>query len=395
MSTYKHEWIDKMFPEVSSCSISISKTITQKEWKKIYKEILSLAKKLDLCYLRKFNFDGVEGNCISRAAEVTEEVGIFYPTKETRLKLEGIYSQRTIINQSYIGTKLMDEWSEQDKGSAFLGYAYSDHTLSTIILGDEIENETYIISILAIAFYMEARLPEKIFVYGNFPYEYAVNAVKKVNQVIKTPIQLPLICRAKDLMEKTQQTNFSEKEKCKFFRDTYIGKYDEEYWNLLHENFPDEIIPDSINNIATQNETTAQKADKDNIQYDIELSVQLFNFKKGNTINPDILKDIITVLNNVEPAKKQNGFTILSKYTPLEQVKRLAWHANSLLLLDTDWKHIINCFKTRKNALERYYPLFMVSCDTYGTLSNIVRALIVNDTLYKHCAKIQKQNNNK
>ena len=406
MASYKREWIDNMFSEISQCSISISKTITQKEWKKLYKEMLPLAKKLDLGYLRKFNFEGVEGYCISRAAEVINEEGIFCPTQEPKLKLEGVYSQRSIISQSYIDTNLREEWCEKDIGSAFLGYAYSDHSLSTIMLGEEIEDTAYTESILALAFYMEAKLPEKIFVYGNFQYEYAVKAVNKINEFLKKPIRLPLICRPKDLMLQTKETNFSDKKQFEFFYKTYMGKTDAEYWELLHDNFSDEIINTVIKSNGNEEEnhnpqkfiSNDVKADKSTdsndenteLQYDIELSVQLFNFKKGNSINPDLLKDIITVLHNVEPAKQQKGFSLLSQHTPLEQISGLARHAKSLLLLDDDWKHIIHNFKTNNNSLERYYPLFMVSCDTYGTLSNIVRALIVNDTLYSYCISIQK-----
>ena len=130
-------------------------------------------------------------------------------------------------------------------------------------------------------------------------------------------------------------------------------------------------------------------------QYDVELTTQLFNYKKGNSINPDLLKDIIAILNNIESAKEQNGYKLLSEKPPLEQIKRIAFHlANNnyfCALLDTDWKHIIHIFKTKKNALERYYSLFMVKCDPYEITSNIIRALMVNDDLYKYCVAKQKE----
>ena len=411
--TYKKEWIHSLFYEVAHCSVSISKTITQKEWKKVYREISSLTKKLDFCYLRQFNFDGVEGQCISRAAEGFREwLGTIYDDL-TVLKIEGLYSQRLLVGQAYINKKFLEDWYEQPEGDAFLGYAHSDDSLSIIMLGDELQNTTYITNVLAIAFLIEARLPEKAFVYGPFPYDYAVEAVNKINKYLKKPIGLPAVCRAKDLMSLTQKTNFSDKEKCEFFYKTYMGKYDEECWKILNENFTNDIINEFYSK-HTENESDCEKAqdiqedfsddeekavskqsEKEN-QYDIELTTQLFNYKKGNSIDPDLLKDTIKILDNLEPAKEQDGYKRLSEDKPLDQIRKLAKHLERsnyyFALLDKDWKHVINCFKTKKNALERYYPLFMAKCDSYDISGNIVRAIMVNDVLYKYCVSKLKGN---
>ena len=402
--THKNEWMESMFPEVADCSISISKTVTQKEWRKIYREVLPLSKKLDFCYVKKFDFEGVKGQCLVRPTEIAEN---FYGLITHKLKLEGLYSQRLAIGPIYIDTKLLKDWCEQETGSAFLGYAYDDNSLSINMLGDELENQTFIINILAIAFFIESRLPEKIFVYGSFPYEYALEAVNKINKYLKEPVGLPVVCRAKDLIQQIQQTILSDKEKFELFCNTYRGVENEELWKLLNATFPENIIQEYLkenqkNNeeetqtsqediLDDEDETAESKVDSIDKQYDIELSSQLFAFKKGKSINPDLLKDVITVLNNVEPAKEQKGYKDLSENSPLDQIRKLAAFKEGLVLLDKDWKHIIHCFKTKKNALERYYPLFMVSCDSYGITSNITRALMVNDALYKYGSAMQKK----
>ena len=414
--TYKREWIHSLFFEVANCSVSISKTITKKEWKKVYREIRPLTKKLDFAYLGRFNFEGVEGQCILRAAEGFREwLGMIYDDL-TVLKIEGLYSQRLLVGPVYINKNLLDNWCEQKEGDAFLGYAHSDDSLSIIMLGDELQNTTYIINVLAIAFLIEARLPEKAFVYGPFPYDYAVEAVNKINKYLKEPIGLPVVSRAKDLMNLTQKTNFSDKEKCEFFYKTYMGKYDEECWKILHENFSNEIISefytdmnadvDSVDEKAQDIQEDASNDDKESEtkqdenenQYDIELTTQLFNYKKGNSINPDLLKDIIKILDDLESAKEQNGYKRLSEDPPLDQIRKIARHLErndyNFPLLDKDWKHIIRIFKTKKNALERYYPLFMAKCGSYEITSNIIRAFMVNDALYKYCVSKQKENKN-
>ena len=64
----------------------------------------------------------------------------FYGLITHKLKLEGLYSQRLAIGPIYIDTKLLKDWCEQETGSAFLGYAYDDNSLSINMLGDELEN---------------------------------------------------------------------------------------------------------------------------------------------------------------------------------------------------------------------------------------------------------------
>ncbi|MBO4629310.1 MAG: hypothetical protein J5687_05095 [Treponema sp.] len=406
---HKNEWMYSLFTEVADCSISISKSITQKEWKTIYKEVLALAKKLDFCYVKHFNYDGVKGQCLARSVEVSED---YYGTISPKLKLEGIYSQRVAVVPFSISKRLKKDSCEQETGSAFLGYAYDDYSLASEISGYELENQTYIRNILAIAFFIESMLPEKIFVNGSFPYEYVIEAVNTINQYLKKPIGLPLVCRAKDLVQQIQQTNFSDKEKFELFCKTYMGKLDEECWKVLYDSFPSDIIQKNLKNSKNENDEETQEShkkisededkkietDEDNIDehYDIEWTTQLFDFKKGDSIDPDLLENILTVLNNIEPAKKQKGYEGLSQNSPIDQIRKLAAYKNGLALLDTDWKHIIYCFKTKKNALERYYPLFMVSCDSYELTSNITRALMVNDALYKYCTSIyKKQQKNK
>ena len=55
-----------------------------------------------------------------------------------------------------------------------------------------------------------------------------------------------MVCRAKDLLQQIQQTNLSDKERFKLFCDTYRGKYNEECFKLLHDNFSDDIIKEYL-----------------------------------------------------------------------------------------------------------------------------------------------------
>lgn len=356
----KYNWHENLFPTTACCSISISKTITQKEWEKVYEEMLSLAKVLDLCTVKDFNYHGVTGKWFERSKEIKDN----HSCSHYYWKPEGLYSERVAVATLKINRYLNEDDCGQSEGSAFLGYAYSDENLSSIMLGEEIEVPNYITSILALAFLVEARLPDKAFVYGDFDYKLALEAVEKINKHLKKAIGLPVVCRSEALMTLVKETNFSEEEKLKLFVNTYMGPANEDNEQIIQCN------SESDNSVKL---------------YDIECTKELFNYKKGNSISPELLKLLQEHFATFAEARKQNGYRFLSTLSPREQIIGLSQQINILPLCDSDWKHIINQFNKHHNSLERYYPLFMVRYDLYSSSSNVVRALLINDELYEFC----------
>ena len=346
----KYNWIESMFPTTAVCYVSISRTITQEEWEKVYEETLSLACDLDLCSVEDIDFHGFTAKCFARPKEIKENY--FGPVQYWNA--DGLYSERVGVAPVKFFRKLNDDECGQPKGSAFLGYAYDDESLSFSILGQQLEVPHYISSILALAFLIEARLPDKAFVYGDFDYPLAVEAVEKINKHLKDKIGLPIICRPEALMALIKETDCSEKEKLELFKNTCIKQ-------------------------------TAQKKEAVTREYDVECTAELFKYKKGNSIAPELLKLLKETFDMLAAAKKQNGYKILSTIPPAGQIKRLAWHAGFVPICDVDWKHIIDNFESRKDSLERYYPLFMIRCESYSSSSNIIRSLLINDDLYEFC----------
>ena len=203
----KYNWIKGMFPTTAVCYVSISRTIAQEEWEKVYEEALSLASDLDLCSVEDVDFHGFTAKCFARPKEIKEN----YCGPVQYWNADGLYSERVGVAPVKFFRKLSDDECGQSKGSAFLGYAYDDGSLSFTILGDHLEVPHYISSILALAFLIEARLPDKAFVYGDFDYPLAVEAVEKINKHLKDKIGLPIICRPEALMALINETNYSEK----------------------------------------------------------------------------------------------------------------------------------------------------------------------------------------
>ncbi|MBO4546474.1 MAG: hypothetical protein J5700_02735, partial [Treponema sp.] len=181
-----------------------------------------------------------------------------------------------------------------------------------------------------------------------------VEAVEKINKHLKKKIGLPIICRPEALMALIKETDYSEKEKLELFKNTCIKQ-------------------------------TAQKKQAVTREYDVECTAELFNYKKGNSVAPEVVKLLKQTFDMLSAAKKQNGYKFLSGLPPTEQIRGLAWQSDFIPICDVDWKHIIDNFESRKDSLERYYPLFMVRCESYSSTSNIIRSLLINDDLYEFC----------
>ena len=161
----------------------------------------------------------------------------------------------------------------------------------------------------------------------------------------------------------SKETNFLEEEKLELFVNTYMGPGNEDDEQIIQYN---------------------SKSDNSE-HYDIECTKEHFKFKKGNSISPELLKLLQEHFATFAESRKQNGYQFLSTLSPREQIIGLSQQINILPLCDSDWKHIINQFNKHLNSLERYYPLFMVRYDLYSSSSNVVRALLINDELYKFC----------
>ena len=62
----------------------------------------------------------------------------------------------------------------------------------------------------------------------------------------------------------------------------------------------------------------------------------------------------------------------------------LARENRYLLIRDKDWEKIFTDIKNNEKSFARYYPMVRVIISSDG-LSNMLKAIVLNDDLYKYC----------
>ena len=186
-------------------SFSISNSVTQEEWDKVYKKTLYLADKLKLADWSKFYYKGIRAYAYCKVKEQTE---IEFGKKKHFWLACGDYE--------YIGDgeyfRLEKELDERDynenAGPAIIGNIdsythvdskpYENQTRDRYI---RIYRGTYYIRILAILCFMESMLKEKMFISSDIYKRECENAIAYVNQYLKKPIALPARCDFNRLFE--------------------------------------------------------------------------------------------------------------------------------------------------------------------------------------------------
>ena len=227
-------------------SFSISNSVTQEEWDKVYKKTLYLADKLKLADWSKFYYKGIRAYAYCKVKEQTE---IEFGKKKHFWLACGDYE--------YIGDgeyfRLEKELDERDynenAGPAIIGNIdsythvdskpYENQTRDRYI---RIYRGTYYIRILAILCFMESILKEKMFISSDIYKRECENAIAYVNQYLKKPIALPARCDFNRLFEIVKTIDIPEEEKLYLMENAYLGKIDLKYKNFIEKKFDKKII---------------------------------------------------------------------------------------------------------------------------------------------------------
>ncbi len=225
---------------------SLSNSITQKEWEKVYKETLVLADKLNLADWDKFYYKGIRSYSYCKVKEQTDkEYGklrhYWLACGEYNYMGDGEYFrlEREIDIKEY----------DENAGPAILAKIES----YTNINSKDFENQTdtrylrtwrgtYFVRLLAILCFMESKLHEKIFIYGDFDKKSCENAVKLVNKHLKKPIELPARCNLNKLYEIVKTIDIPEEEKLNLIKNAYLGETSWLFSKFIKEKFDKKII---------------------------------------------------------------------------------------------------------------------------------------------------------
>ena len=225
---------------------SISYSVTQEEWEKVYEETLDLAQKLGLADWSKFYYKGIRHYAYCKVKEETEEEfgkekHYWLACAEYNHLADGEYFRldRELNNSKY----------NKDAGPAILRMI----DYYTNVSSKSYENQTdydvtehcaglYAIRLLAILCLMESRLKEKVFTYGDISKSSCETAVELANKYLKEPIELPARCDYNRLYEIVKTIDIPEEEKINLMENAYLGEIDLKYGKFIEEKFDKNTI---------------------------------------------------------------------------------------------------------------------------------------------------------
>ena len=223
---------------------SISKSVTQKEWDKVYKETLVLADKLDLANWEKFYYKGVRAYAYCKVKEQTkDEFG-----KKSHFWLAcGEYIYMT-EGEYFRLEKEIDDYNE-NAGPAILWEIAAEEPAFSRQFDDQIGTYTrrtwggaYFIRLLAILCFIESKLKEKFYIYGDIDKRACENAIKYANKYLKKPIGLPARCDCNRLYDIVKTIEISDEKKIFLMEKAYLGEIDLKYKRFIEDHFDKKVI---------------------------------------------------------------------------------------------------------------------------------------------------------
>ncbi len=225
---------------------SLSNSISQQKWTKVYEETLVLADKLDLADWCKFYYKGIRAYAYRKVKEQTEkDFG-----KEKRIWLAcADYKYLSYGEYFRLERKIQTKKYDKNAGPGILGVIGDYTNISSKEFEDqtwtysrEIWGGSYLNRILAILCYMESRLKEKMFIYGDISKDNLENAISILNKHLEKPIELPARCDYSRLYNIVRTIDIPEEEKILLMENAYLGKIDLKYRIFIEKHFDKAII---------------------------------------------------------------------------------------------------------------------------------------------------------
>lgn len=230
--------------------LEVDKSVTKKEWRKVYQETLKLVHAFPLAEKRKVRCRGIDVICLVPTAEHEEIYG--WNDEKVRIgwTAVGDYETMCTAEDYYLPRDLVDDTVEPDIVDAMMGAlpAYMDYDAKNPVFdhfyslwGGKTQGEPYHMYILAIACLIEARLGKKAFVYGDITRGQCRKAVDMANVYLKKPIDIPDRCDMERLFKRVSDLPISAREKMAVFQEFYLGKRDADFGEYLRQNFTESV----------------------------------------------------------------------------------------------------------------------------------------------------------
>lgn len=119
-------------------------------------------------------------------------------------------------------------------------------------------------------------------------------------------------------------------------------------------------------------------------EFDVIESDDLPFYKKGQTIQPKLLKKIKDRVKFYKEITKEAEYANVSKKDFKEKFKFFALQDNHLCLMKETWEKILKEIEEKPETFERYYPMARVKI-TSDSEQNISRAYVENNEFYEFC----------
>lgn len=223
--------------------LDISKSVSQEQWSKVYKESLHLAEQLPFAELQRTEIQGISILCLTPTKE-HEALYRFRQNDTSRGWIaSGNYMDMTLAEEHTLYEKLVDKNGVQpDAGDAIMNRLPSfidcDPEASKFnqvynLWESKTQGESYHIYLLGIACLIEARLGNKAFVYGNITRGQCRKAVKIINEYLEEPIDMPDSCYMDRLANRISALPISESDQIRVFIGLYKGTKDADFGEFL------------------------------------------------------------------------------------------------------------------------------------------------------------------
>ena len=232
--------------------LSISKSVTKEEWKKVYEETLQLIKNFPFAERRKIKIHDIDTICLIRTEE-QEDRDEWNPNK-TKIGWNtiGDYDNMHVAENYYLPRDIVeDNKVEPDAGDAmlqaisvYINFDLEDerfhHTYN--IWGNKTQGEPYHIYLLAVAALIEARLGTKAFTYGDITRGQFKKAVEIANKYLNEPIDIPDRCDMEWLLMRIKKLPLSPVDQLTVFETFFLGTQDVEVGAYVRQMFDDDVI---------------------------------------------------------------------------------------------------------------------------------------------------------
>lgn len=232
--------------------LSISKSVTKEEWKKVYEETLQLIKNFPFAERRKIKIHDIDTICLIRTEE-QEDRDEWNPNK-TKIGWNtiGDYDNMHVAENYYLPRDIVeDNKVEPDAGDAmlqaisvYINFDLEDerfhHTYN--IWGNKTQGEPYHIYLLAVAALIEARLGTKAFTYGDITRGQFKKAVEIANKYLNEPIDIPDRCDMERLLMRIKKLPLSPVDQLTVFETFFLGTQDVGVDAYVRQMFDDDVI---------------------------------------------------------------------------------------------------------------------------------------------------------